>query len=81
MSREFGYNLEGVNYLSVDDIIYINEALIKAQTPDEPIRVLNQSNLESSQARPSLIRYYEQTEDMFRLSSVLIESLIQNHPF
>lgn len=81
MSREFGYHLDGVNYLSVDDIIYINDALIKAQTPDEPIRVLNQSNLESSQARPSLIRYYEQTEDMFRLSSVLIESLIQNHPF
>ena len=61
MSMGFGYNAEGVNYLSVDDIIYINEALIKAQTPNEPIRVLNQSNLESSQARPSLTRYYEQT--------------------
>lgn len=81
MSREFGYHLEGVNYLSIDDIIYINKTLINIQTPNEPIQVLNQSNLESSQSRPSVIRYYEQTEDMFRLSSVLIESIIQNHPF
>lgn len=76
MFREFGYHLDGVNYLSLDDIIYINEVLIKAQTPDEPIQALNQSNLESSQARPGVIRYYEQTENIFRLSSVLIESLI-----
>ncbi|EDT7147409.1 type II toxin-antitoxin system death-on-curing family toxin, partial [Salmonella enterica subsp. enterica] len=41
----------------------------------------NPNNLSSSQSRPSTIRYYEQTDDMFRLSAVLIESLIQNHPF
>ncbi|EBT6246237.1 type II toxin-antitoxin system death-on-curing family toxin [Salmonella enterica] len=73
--------VEGVNYLSIDDIVYINRSLIETQTPNEPIGVLNQNNLSSSQSRPSTIRYYEQTDDMFRLSAVLIESLIQNHPF
>lgn len=74
-------HVEGINYLSFEDIVYINRALIETQTPNEPIAVLNQNNLSSSQSRPSTIRYYEQTDDMFRLSAVLIESLIQNHPF
>lgn len=74
-------HVEGVNYLSLEDIVYINKALIETQTPNEPIAVLNPNNLSSSQSRPSTIRYYEQTDDMFRLSAVLIESLIQNHPF
>ncbi|EGE4660947.1 type II toxin-antitoxin system death-on-curing family toxin [Salmonella bongori] len=73
--------VEGVNYLSIEDIVYINRSLIEIQTPNEPIGVLNLNNLSSSQSRPSTIRYYEQTDDMFRLSAVLIESLIQNHPF
>ncbi|EGN1350808.1 type II toxin-antitoxin system death-on-curing family toxin [Salmonella enterica] len=73
--------VEGVNYLSIDDIVYINRSLIETQTPNEPIGVLSPNNLSSSQSRPSTIRYYEQTDDMFRLSAVLIESLIQNHPF
>lgn len=71
----------GVNYLSIDDLIFINRSLIEAQTPNEPIDVLNLNGLGSSQARPGQIRYYEQTDDMFRLSASLIESLIQNHPF
>ncbi|EEP1478912.1 type II toxin-antitoxin system death-on-curing family toxin [Salmonella enterica] len=74
-------HVEGINYLSLEDIVYINKALIEIQTPNEPVGVLNQNNLSSSQSRPSTIRYYEQTDDMFRLSAVLIESLIQNHPF
>lgn len=73
--------VEGVNYLSVEDLVYINRRLIEIQTPNEPIGVLNHNNLSSSQSRPSTIRYYEQTDDMYRLSAVLIESLIQNHPF
>ena len=73
--------VEGVHYLSVDDLIYINKTLIEAQTPSEPIDVLNMNNLSSSQARPSTVRYYEQTDDIYRLTAALIESLIQNHPF
>ena len=73
--------VEGINYLSVDDIIDINRALIEAQTPNEPIQVINPGGLGSSQARPSQIKYYEQTVYMFFLSAALIESLIQNHAF
>ncbi|EPG2644304.1 type II toxin-antitoxin system death-on-curing family toxin, partial [Providencia stuartii] len=78
MSGEF---VEGINYLSIDDLININRTLIELQTPNEPIKVLNFNNLSSSQSRPSLVKYYEQTDDMFVLAAVLIESLIQNHPF
>ena len=73
--------VDAINYLSIDDLISINKRLIEEQTPDEPILVLNPSNLASSQSRPSMIKYYQQTDDMFVLSASLIESLIQNHPF
>ncbi|WNN42781.1 type II toxin-antitoxin system death-on-curing family toxin [Winslowiella toletana] len=73
--------VDAVNYLSIDDLITINRRLIEEQTPDEPISVLNPSNLASSQARPSMVKYYQQTDDMFVLAASLIESLIQNHPF
>lgn len=73
--------VDAINYLSVDDLISLNRRLIEAQTPDEPIMVLNLSNLSSSQVRPSMVKYYKQTDDMFVLAASLIESLIQNHPF
>ncbi|BBE77228.1 MULTISPECIES: type II toxin-antitoxin system death-on-curing family toxin [Phytobacter] len=73
--------VEGVNYLSVDDLISINRRLIETQTPNEQIGVLSENNLSSSQARPSMVRWYEQTDDMFKLAAALIESIIQNHPF
>ncbi|EEU9537719.1 type II toxin-antitoxin system death-on-curing family toxin [Escherichia coli O128:H42] len=73
--------VEGVHYLTVDDLVEINRSLIELQTPDEPVGVLSPDNLSSSQARPSMVRWYEQINDMFVLASVLIESLIQNHPF
>lgn len=37
--------------------------------------------LASSQARPSQYRYLAQTEDVFKLTALLIESLIKNHHF
>lgn len=73
--------VEGIHYLSVDDLIYINRTLIETQTPNEQIDVINPNGLYSSQARPSVIKYYQQTDDMFVLSAALIESLIQNHVF
>jgi death-on-curing protein len=73
--------VEGINYLSEEDLVNINRNLILSQTPEEPIGILNPNNLSSSQSRPSQIRYYDQTDDMFKLSSALIESLIQNHAF
>ncbi|AVF33632.1 type II toxin-antitoxin system death-on-curing family toxin [Rahnella sikkimica] len=73
--------VEGIHYLSVDDLVYINRTLIETQTPGEQIDVINPNGLYSSQARPSAIKYYDQTDDMFVLSAALIESLIQNHAF
>lgn len=70
-----------IRYLTDDDLIYINKRLIEAQTPNEPIGVINPTNLGASANRPSTFRYYEQTDDMFKLAAVLIESLIKNHCF
>lgn len=77
----FGKIVDGINFLSIDDLIFINKTLIEAQTPNEPIYVRDQNLLASSQPRPNMYRYYNQTEDIFVLSSVLIESIIKNHPF
>lgn len=70
-----------IHYLSEKDIIYINSKLIELQTPNEPRDVINPTNLGASTSRPSMHRYYAQTDDMFILASVLIESLIKNHCF
>lgn len=78
---QIGEIVDGINFLSVDDIKLINSLLIKLQTPKEPIYVRDENILGSSQARPSLYRYHERTEDIFRLTAVLIESLIRNHHF
>lgn len=73
--------VEGIRYLSALDIETINRFLIKKQTPLEATAVLKENELESSQARPSLYKHYNNTEDMFKLAASLIESLILNHPF
>ncbi|TEA26235.1 type II toxin-antitoxin system death-on-curing family toxin [Candidatus Schmidhempelia bombi] len=78
---EFGKIVDGINFLSVDDIKLINSLLIQMQTPKEPIYVRDENALGSSQARPNVYRYHGQTEDIFKLTAVLIESLIKNHPF
>lgn len=76
-----GEFVEGIHYLSVEDISLINQVLIQAQTPDEPVGILSHHLLASSQSRPSIARCYQQTDDMYYLASLLIESLIQNHCF
>lgn len=77
----YGYFVDGINYLSVEDIISINKFLIETQTPKEQISVINDNLLRSAQARPSMTKFYDQTDDVFYLCSRLIESLIKNHPF
>lgn len=74
-------HLEGIRYLTPDALIWINKRLILAQTPAEPLGVLSEELLHSSQARPATHRYYNQTNDMFCLAAVLMESLIKNHCF
>lgn len=77
----YGEIVDGVSYLSVEELIVINRFLITKQTPCETISVIKKNELESSQISPAQYRYYKQTQDMYALASVLINSLILNHPF
>ncbi|MEZ0194288.1 type II toxin-antitoxin system death-on-curing family toxin [Pseudomonas qingdaonensis] len=72
---------KGLLYLSCEDLILINERLIKMKTPGELCGVLNQASLETAQQSIGMHRYYAQTEDVITLASVLFESLARNHPF
>lgn len=72
---------KGLLYLSCEDLILINERLIKMKTPGELCGVLNQASLETAQQSIWMHRYYAQTEDVITLASVLFESLARNHPF
>lgn len=78
---QYGYFCDGINWLSIEDIIQINKRLIEEQTPDEPISVIKPNELSSSQYSPSQYRYFNDCEDIFELCSVLICSLIRNHCF
>lgn len=72
---------EGIRFLSVQDIIQLNERLIRAQTPGEPIYVLKPNELESAQQRPANHRYYTQTDDVITLAAVFAEGLASSHCF
>lgn len=77
----YGEFSEGVNYLTVDNLTFINYFVISQFTPKEPISVLKPNELKSLQARPAMYRYYNQTDDMFKLASVLVEGVISCHCF
>jgi len=77
----FGEIQEGIRYLTPEALIWINKRLICIQTPGELIGVIKPNELSSSQQRPAQYRYYERTDDMYCLASVLMESLVRNHPF
>ncbi|EMG5018778.1 type II toxin-antitoxin system death-on-curing family toxin [Pseudomonas aeruginosa] len=78
---QFGEICEGIRYLTVDALVWINRQLIISQTPAEMVGVLKPNELESSQQRPAQYRCYVQDQDMYCLASVLMESLVRNHPF
>lgn len=72
---------KGLLYLSCEDLILINERLIKMKTPAEICGVLSRESLETAQQSVASYRYYGQTEDVITLASVLFESLARNHAF
>lgn len=78
---QYGEICEGIRFLTVEALTFINRRLISLQTPNEMIGVLKPNELSSSQQRPAQVRYYERTNDMFRLAAVLMESIVRNHPF
>lgn len=71
----------GVRWLSVDDLVELNEYIIRITTPEEPIGVRYETGLASAKEAPALTRWYKQTEDMFLLAAILLSRLIKNHPF
>lgn len=70
-----------IRWLSVDDLVELNEVLILQTTPSEPVGVLDRGLLESAQQRPAQYRHYTQENDLLLLGAVLFVALIQNHPF
>ncbi|WP_288076745.1 type II toxin-antitoxin system death-on-curing family toxin [Pseudomonas sp.] len=67
--------------MSKEDLITINERLIKMKTPQEICGVFSIEALETAQQSVSMHRWYQQTEDVITLASVLFESLARNHAF
>ncbi|QJR79598.1 type II toxin-antitoxin system death-on-curing family toxin [Alteromonas pelagimontana] len=72
--------VEGIRYLDVDDIIECNKKAL-AVTPLESFAILDRGKLESAQARPSRLRYYEQCEDVFYLAAAVFISINKAHAF
>lgn len=72
---------DGIHYLLVEDLVAINRWLIETQTPDEPIGVIKPNELSSALQRPAMHRWYEQTEDLIVLASILIAGIADNHCF
>lgn len=70
-----------IRFLDVEDIIYINRALITAYTPKEQCGVADRKLLEGAQMRPSTYRYYQQTNDLLMLSAVLFVAIAKAHAF
>lgn len=72
---------QGLQYLTADDLKTINDRLIKMKTPGELSGVFCEDALQRAQQSPCMHRYYEQTEDVITLASVLFESIARNHAF
>ena len=70
-----------IQWLSESDIASLNHNLIDAQTPMEPVGVLNLSGLSSAQYRAIQYQNYAGVSDIFVLGAVFSEALVQNHPF
>lgn len=70
-----------IRWLAVEDLEKLNRLVITSFTPDEKTGVLKPNELASAQAAPAAYRYYEQTNDVAILAAVLLQRIIQNHPF
>jgi len=71
----------GIRYLSVDDLILINEYAIKEFTPLEACGVFDLGKLKSAQQRPNNYRHYEHSEDIYTLAASLFIAINKAHAF
>jgi death-on-curing protein len=71
-----------IRYLTVQEVIAINIALIQKYSPGEQIGVKNSSLLESAVLRPQSSAFGDDAyPSVFNKAAALFESLGQNHPF
>lgn len=71
-----------IHYLTVQEIIAINIAMIQKYSPSEQIGVLNQSLLESAVYRLQQSAFGEDANHtIIEKAAALFEALGQNHPF
>lgn len=71
---------DGIRWLDVNDLIDINK-IVSSITPNEQVGVMKPNNLKSAQNRPNQYRYYEQTEDIYKLAAMVFIAFVQAHAF
>lgn len=71
-----------IRYLSVEEVVAINVAVIQKYSPGEHIGVKHSSLLESAILHPSSSAFGEDAyPSLFEKATALFESLGKNHPF
>ncbi|GIO38352.1 death-on-curing family protein [Paenibacillus antibioticophila] len=74
--------MTSIRYLSVQEVIAINVAMIQRYSPGEHIGVKEPGLLESAVHRPQSSAFSEDAyPTIFEKAAALFESLGQNHPF
>jgi death-on-curing protein len=74
--------MESIRFMTVQEIIAINVAVIQKYSPGEQIGVKSQSLLESAVLRPRSSAFEKDAyPSLFAKAAALFESLGQNHPF
>jgi len=74
--------MKAVRYLSVQEVVAINVAMIQRYSPGEHIGVKEPGLLQSALLRPQSSAFEEDAyPTIFEKAAALFESLGQNHPF
>ncbi|MEQ4541154.1 MAG: type II toxin-antitoxin system death-on-curing family toxin [Billgrantia sp.] len=72
---------DGIRWLSVDDLVKLNQQLIERYTPSEKAGVFNLGLLESAHMRPAEWAYRAQSRDMACIAAMAMIAICLNHPF
>ncbi|GAA4864817.1 type II toxin-antitoxin system death-on-curing family toxin [Paenibacillus vulneris] len=74
--------MDKTRFITVQEVIAINVAMIQKYSPGEHIGVKNNSLLESAVLRPQSSAFGKDAyETLYEKAAALFESLGQNHPF
>ncbi len=71
--------MDEINWLSLEDILYLHERSIQEHGGADGIREMNL--LESALARPHNLHAYESVDNIHMLAAAYAESIARNHPF